>query len=268
MHGILDGAHPGLGNAAVVARHQHRPLRQGHEYRVVHLELHRQVELLRPGVEARRCDVRFQPAQDCGMRGRGEMRRLEVGGQAHLKHIHFFFRRAEGLRVGAAERHERRVEAVPDRGIGVAVPAGRDCDARNARQVGQRRHVHDGHARHLRLRHRIEQLAHAWGAVLRLLHGQHDQVVVGGSDRPRPVGGELTRQLARIDFHQPVAPLDRHAHARTLLVEQLDFIWQANQLRGGKQQLGCQERAVGRAEDQDLQWTGHAETPRFGDLTM
>ena len=54
---------------------------------------------------------------------------------------------------------------------------------------------------------RVEQLAHAGGAVLRLLHREHHQVVLGRIDRAGHVGGELARQLARIDLDQAFAAL-------------------------------------------------------------
>jgi hypothetical protein len=68
VHGFLDGAHPALCDAAVVAGHQHRPLREGHKDRVVHLELDGQLDLSRAGVEAGGLDVGLEPAQDRGMR--------------------------------------------------------------------------------------------------------------------------------------------------------------------------------------------------------
>ena len=47
----------------------------------------------------------------------------------------------------------------------------------------------------LALRHGVEQLAHAGRAVLRLLHRERDEVVVGGIHRRRAVRGQLARQL-------------------------------------------------------------------------
>ena len=59
MHGILDRSRGILLHAAIVARHQHAPLRQRHEHRVVHLELYGQFDLARTGIKAHRLDIRF-----------------------------------------------------------------------------------------------------------------------------------------------------------------------------------------------------------------
>ena len=57
MHRILDRAHPVARHAAVVARDQHRPLGERHEYRIVHFQLDRQLDLFRAGIEPRRLDA-------------------------------------------------------------------------------------------------------------------------------------------------------------------------------------------------------------------
>jgi len=49
VHSFLDGADSFLRDAAVIARHQHRPLRERHEDRLVHLQLHRQLDVLEAG---------------------------------------------------------------------------------------------------------------------------------------------------------------------------------------------------------------------------
>ncbi len=59
----------------------------------------------------------------------------------------------------------------------------------------------------LRLRHGVEQFAHAGRAVLRLLHGEPDQIVVRRIDVAGAGGRELARQLAGIDLDQAVAAL-------------------------------------------------------------
>ena len=46
MHRFLDRADAVLRHAAIIARDQHRPFRERHEHRFVHLELHRQLEAL------------------------------------------------------------------------------------------------------------------------------------------------------------------------------------------------------------------------------
>ncbi len=185
---------------------------------------------------------------------RRKARRFEVGRQPDLQHVDFFFGRAESLRVRAAQRHQRRVETVPDSGIGVAAPARIDRHARNPRQVRQRRHVHDRHARHPGLCHRVEQLAYAGRTILGLLHRQRHQVVVRGPDRAWKVGGKLARQLARVDLDQPVAAFDRHAHPSAFLVDQLGLGREAYELDrvSREQKLGRQEGAVRGAQDENL----------------
>ena len=58
-------------------------------------------------------------------------------------------------------------------------------------------------------------------AVLRLLHGQCDEIVFGRIDACRSAGGHLARQLARIDLDEPVRALDRHAHPEAFAVDQV-----------------------------------------------
>ena len=157
MHGILDGAHAIFLHAAIIACEQHGPLCQRHKDRVVHFELDGQLYLAGTSVEAGRFDVRLQTPQDRGMCLRIEARGLEVGRQPHLKHVDLFVGRPERLRVGAAKRHELRVEGIPDACVGVAAPTRRDVDARNTCEVRQRRHVHDRHAGNPGIGHRIAQ---------------------------------------------------------------------------------------------------------------
>ena len=67
VHRFLRGAHAVLGDAAVVAGEQHRPLGERHEDRVVHPELHRQLDLAFRRIEAHRVDVLLELAQDRGV---------------------------------------------------------------------------------------------------------------------------------------------------------------------------------------------------------
>src|SRR5437879_9658350 len=78
----------------------------------MHLQLHRQLDAL----EAGGFNVGFQPAQNRRVRIRRKAGRLEIGRQPDLQHVQLFFRRAESLRIRAAQGHQRGVEAVPDRG--------------------------------------------------------------------------------------------------------------------------------------------------------
>ena len=194
-------------------------------------------------------------AQNRGVRVGIEARRFEVGRQPHLQHVDFFFRRTESLRVGAAQRHELRIEAVPHRRHRCSSSRMALASRPGMRfEVRQRRHVHDRHARHLGFGHRIEQLAHAGRAILRLLHRQRDEIVVGRIERRGAAGGQFARQLARIDFDQPFAALDRHAHDGAFVVDQIRFGGQADQINimPGERELGAEQRAVRRAHDQNF----------------
>ena len=125
--------------------------------------------------------------------------------------------------------------------------SGIDVETGDARQIGQRRHVHDRHARHLGARRGVEQLAHAGRAVLRLLHPQHDEVVILGVDVAGAGGLEAARQFARVEIDRGRAAADRHPHMRAVAVERLDLVRQANHrdLVAAEQQLDRQQRAVG-----------------------
>ena len=104
-----------------------------------------------------------------------------------------------------------------------------------------------------------QQLAHAGRAVLRLLHGQADQVEVSGIHVARARGGDPAGQLARIDLDLLRAASNGHAHAKALAVDQVRFGRQAHELHlvPREQQLGCEQGAVGGAQDQDLALDGH-----------
>jgi len=147
-----------------------------------------------------------------------------------------------------------RIEIVPDRRIGIGGPARIDVDARDALQIGERRHVHDGHARHLGFRDGVQQFAHAGRAVLRLLHRQRDQIVVRRVGRLRPACGKLSGHLARVEFDQALASLHRHAHTDAFGINEIRLGRQADQLDRvpGEQQLGAQQGPVGSTQDQDL----------------
>jgi hypothetical protein len=132
-------------------------------------------------------------------------------------------------------------------GVGKAGAQRLHRQARDARQIRQRRHVHDRHARHLGARRGVEQLAHAGQAVLRLLHSQHDEVVVLGIDIAAPGGLEAARQFARVEIDRGRAAAHRHPHMRAVAVERLDLVRQADHrdLVAAKEQLDRQQRAVG-----------------------
>ena len=183
-----------------------------------------------------------------------EARDLEVGRQGDLQEVDLLLGRPDRLRVGAVQRDALGVEAVPYRGVGVGGLELVAVEAGNAPQVGQRRHVHDRHARHLRLADRIQQLAHAVDAILRLLHGEPDQVVVGRVDARHAARGHLAGQLFRIEQHRVLAAADRQADLEALLVDQVGLGGQADEMDGmaAKQHFRGQQRAVGRPQQQDL----------------
>ncbi len=129
-----------------------------------------------PGVVTCGVDVSLETPKDLRRLIALEARRLEVGGKAHLQHVLRLIRRTERLRIGTGQRHERRIEVLPDAGVGVAPLESIGVESRNAFQVGKGRHVHDGETRLACLRHAPHQLSNAARAVLRLLHAEDDQV--------------------------------------------------------------------------------------------
>ncbi len=193
---------------------------------------------------------RRMPVSSVGFEAGG----LEVGRQADLEHVDLRVGRTERLRVRAAKGHPPGVEIVPDRGIGVAMPARVGRDSGNALEVGQRRHVHDRNARNVGLGDRIEELAHTGRAVLRLLHRQGHKVVLGRIDVARAAGGNLAGQLSGIDLDQPLAAFHRHANHNAFAVDQVGLGRETDELRrmARDEQLGREEGAIGRAQDQDV----------------
>jgi len=120
MHRILDGAGAILLNATIIAGQQHGPFRQRDEDGIVHLELDRQLDLAAIVVITDGLDIRRHLAQHRRVFVGVESRHLEVGGQRDLQHVDLFIRRPKGLRVRAAQRHQSRIEFLPDGGISVA----------------------------------------------------------------------------------------------------------------------------------------------------
>ena len=192
-----------------------------------------------------------------------EARDLEIGRQGDLQQVDLFFRGTDRLRVRAAQRQQCGIETVPHARIGIGRFQRIGVQVRDPFDVRQRRHVHDRHAGHFRLGHRIQQLAHTGGAILRLLHGKPDEVVVGRIDVAGTGGGHLAGQLARVDLDRVFPALDRHAHAEALRVDQVRLHGQTHQLHlmAAEQQLGGQQRPVGRAHDQDVVSRRHREFP-------
>src|SRR6516162_6457284 len=118
VNGVLDVDGALRGHASVVAGQQHRPFGQRHKDRVMDFELDWQVDRTTARIVAHGLDVGLHLPQ---YRGRGfgsKARDLEVGRQGHLQYVDLFPRRADGLRVGAAQGYEARVEIVPHAGVG------------------------------------------------------------------------------------------------------------------------------------------------------
>jgi formyl-CoA transferase len=117
-------------------------------------------------------------------------------------------------------------------------------------QAQQRRHIHDGEARLPRLRDPRHQLTDAACAVLGLLHSEHDEVERAWIDRIGGRRGELSRKLLRGNIEQAVASFDWHADDCPFAVDQIRGGPRADKHHAmpGHQQLGREQRAVGRPE--------------------
>ena len=152
MNGLPGGARAVVGDASVISGHQHGPLRQGNEDRVVYSQLHQQFNIALGRIEARSTDFAFQPSDDFVPLLDVEAGDLEIRGQRHLQYIGLFARRPYRLRAWTAERHHARVEIVSHGRLRIGGLEQFSIDPRNAPHVGKRRHVHDRHARHPRFR--------------------------------------------------------------------------------------------------------------------
>ncbi len=184
----------------------------------------------------------------------GKGGRLEVRRQAHMQHIGGFFRRAEGLRIGRAQRHQSRLEAFPHLGIGIGFFQVHSCQCWNPLEVGQGRHVHDRETRQVGGRDLDHQNPDGVVGVLRLLHRKADQIVTGDVDVTRRRRIQLSRQVAREDrpVGRFVAQLD--AHFGAVAVDQFRGLGAAHQghVVAGHQQLRCQQRAVRGSENENV----------------
>ncbi len=148
---------------------------------------------------------------------------------------------------------------IPHAGVGIGGLQRVIVEAGNPLHVRQRRHVHDRHARHLRGRHGIEQFADAGRAVLRLLHGEPDEVVILGIDAGRAPGRHLARQLARIDLDRLLAAADRKTDTKPLGIDQVGLGGKADEMDrvSAEQDLGRQQRPVGGPHDQYFVFCRH-----------
>ncbi|GJD59867.1 hypothetical protein IFDJLNFL_5798 [Methylobacterium dankookense] len=181
-----------------------------------------------------------------------------------MEHVRALLGRPEGLRIGRAERDQPGLETVPDAGIGVGVLKVHGSERRDALQIGQGRHVHDREAGQLRLGDLDHQHADRVVGVLRLLHGEADEVVAGDVHVLRRHRVELARQVARMD--RPVLGLVAQLDPdfRALAVDQVGRLLPADQghVVPGHQKLRPEQGAVGSAQDQDV--ACHAVSPLIG----
>ncbi len=85
-----------------------------------------------------------------------------------------------------------------------------------------------------------------------------------GFDRGRAGGGELAWELLRVELDQVLAAPDRQPHPDAVLVDRIGFGGQADQLDAvaAEQELGSQQRSVGRAQKQDVVSARHDVLPR------
>ena len=107
-------------DAAIVAGHSIAHLASGTKIESCTLSFTGRSIVAVAGIEADRLDLRLHLPQDRGVLPRVEARRLEVGRQGDLQHVDLLVRRADRLRVGAAQRQPAGLEIGPDAGVGVA----------------------------------------------------------------------------------------------------------------------------------------------------
>ena len=195
MHRLLDRAHAIRSDAAIIPGHQHAPLGERCEHRVVHPELHRQFDLAIACVKADGLDIGFQLSQDPRVLIGIEPGHLEVRWQTDLQQVDLFVRWPESLGIGTAQRDHCGVKAVPDARVGVTDFQGLGVNGVDTFQVGQRRHVHDRHGRHAGCRHQVQQGAYLGGSVLGFLHRQRHEIEVCGIYIARPSRGQVARRL-------------------------------------------------------------------------
>src|SRR5882757_755968 len=100
----------------------------------------------------------------------------------------------------------------------------------------------------------MEQFANAGRAVLWLLHGEPDQVVLPRVYASRTAGRDLARQIARVEFDRFLATSYRQPDAKPLGIDQVRLRRKADKMDrvAAKQHFRSQKRSVGRAHDQDF----------------
>ena len=253
VHRLADRADLAVLHAAIVAGQEHAPLGERYEHRVVDLELDRQLHA------ARSARPRCRPAASrsiavCCVRGKA--RDLEVGRQAHLQHVHLLVRRPERLRVRAAQRHQRGVEAVPHRGIGVAA-----AQRRRRAIPGMRARYGSGGMFMIDM-HGTRGLGDRRpGARARRASGTAAPASRARRDRSRPAstscgpdGRQLARQLARIDLdadRRDPSPAVRTRMPSALMRSASAGRHTRSHVVAGEQQLGREQGAIRRSQDQN-----------------
>src|ERR1700722_14487512 len=81
--------------------------------------------------------------------------------------------------------------------------------------------------------------------------------------RGPPAGGALARERTRIEVHRIGATAYRQGDAKAFGVDEVGLVRQAYQPNTvpAEQKLGCEQRTVGRAADQDVVTRCHGQAP-------
>ncbi len=146
-----------------------------------------------------------------------------------MQHVRRFFRRAESLRIGRAQRDQPRLEPLPYRGVGIGLVQVRFRQRRNPLEIGQRRHVHDRKTGQPCFGDPDHQNLDRMVGVLRLLHRKTDQVIAGYFDVGRRDRVKRPGQVAREDraVRRLVAQLD--ANFGAVAIDQFGGVLAADQ---------------------------------------
>ena len=146
-----------------------------------------------------------------------------------MQDIRRLFRRAEGLRIRRAERHQSRFEPFPYLGVGIGLIEVHVRQPRNPFEIGQWRHVHDRKTRQIRLGDFDHQNPDRMVGVLRFLHGKSNQIITGKVDVWGRGRVHLARQVAREDrtMSRLVTQLD--ANFSTIAIDEFCSLLPTNQ---------------------------------------
>src|SRR3979490_2019532 len=100
----------------------------------------------------------------------------------------------------------------------------------------------------------MEYFPLAGRALLWLLRGERDQVVLPRVYASRAAGRDLARQIERVEFDRVLATSYRQPDAKPLGIDQIRLRRKADEMDrvAAKQHFRSQKRSVGRAHDQDF----------------